>query len=268
MSDMLIRFHTRSLFGASRLRLLMPDDAPFYPYITENNPYYNRPAKTLVILHGFSGDECTWLYQGRAQELCLRYNLNIVLANGNISFYLNRVESGQNYCTFIGEDLMAFLRKTFSIAERREDTLIAGESMGGFGALHTGFAYPDTFGHIIALSSGLIQHEVSEMKPEGGGNFAANYEYYRTVFGEPEKLLESDNNPETLVKKMKAAGKQAPKVFMACGTEDFLLPTNIEFRDFLEREGIPVDFHIGEGEKHDFAFWNRMMDLALPWALA
>ena len=208
MSDMLIRFHTRSLFGASRLRLLMPDDAPFYPYITENNPYYNRPAKTLVILHGFSGDECTWLYQGRAQELCLRYNLNIVLANGNISFYLNRVESGQNYCTFIGEDLMAFLRKTFSIAERREDTLIAGESMGGFGALHTGFAYPDTFGHIIALSSGLIQHEVSEMKPEGGGNFAANYEYYRTVFGEPEKLLESDNNPETLVKKMKAAGSR------------------------------------------------------------
>ena len=81
-------------------------------------------------------------------------------------------------------------------------------------------------------------------------------------------LEESDNNPEILVKKMKAAGKETPDVFMACGTEDFLLPVNIEFRDFLEREGIHVDFHIGEGEKHDFAFWNKMMDLALPKALA
>ena len=57
--------------------------------------------------------------------------------------------------------------------------------MGGFGALHTGLAYPDTFGKVAALSSAFIHHEVAKMEP-GGGNSVANYEYYRQCFGDVE----------------------------------------------------------------------------------
>ena len=37
------------------------------------------------------------------------------------------------------------------------------------------------------------------MKP-GGQDGLANYEYYRECFGDLDKVLESDNNPEVLVK--------------------------------------------------------------------
>ena len=84
-----------------------------------------------------------------------------------------------------------------------------GLSMGGFGAIHTALAYPDLFGKLTALSSALIVHEVSEMK-EGQGNPVANYEYYRECFGDPAKVLESENNPETLVKKIKKNGGTLP----------------------------------------------------------
>ena len=75
------------------------------------------------------------------------------------------------------------------------------------------------------------------MKP-GEGNPVANYEYYRECFGDPAKLHESDNNPEVLAKKLKAEGKKTPKIFMACGTEDFLLEPNRAFHKFLTDTGI------------------------------
>ena len=44
------------------------------------------------------------------------------------------------------------------------------------------------------------------MKP-GENNGVANYDYYRNCFGDLDKLIESNNNPETLVKKIIQQGK-------------------------------------------------------------
>ena len=62
----------------------------------------------------------------------------------------------------MGKELIAYLQKTFGIAMKAEDTFIGGLSMGGFGALHTGFLYPENYSKIAALSSALIVHEVME----------------------------------------------------------------------------------------------------------
>ena len=76
----------------------------------------------------------------------------------------------------------------FSDLRACSETYIMGLSMGGFGALHTAFAYPETFGKVAALSSALIVHEVAGMS-EGQGNATANYEYYRECFGETSEVL-------------------------------------------------------------------------------
>ena len=99
--------------------------------------------------------------------------------------------------------MLGYVRNTFGLAKSAEDTFILGMSMGGFGALHTGLSYPDRFGKIGAMSSALIVHEVAGMKP-GMDNGVANYEYYRECFGDPDRVLESDNNPETLVDKLES----------------------------------------------------------------
>ena len=145
-----------------------------------------------------------------------------------------------------------------------EDTYIMGFSMGGFGAIHTGFAYPDKFGKVIALSSALIHNEVAKMK-EGEGNPVANYDYYRMCFGDPAKLPESDNNPEYLLKKLKAAGTKIPEIFMACGTEDFLLERNREFHQFLNEQGIAHTYEEGPGI-HDMRFWQEWAGKFIPEA--
>lgn len=58
---------------------------------------------------------------------------------------------------------MDYVRRVFRLAKDGSETYIMGLSMGGFGALHTAFAYPETFGKVAALSSALIVHEVAGM---------------------------------------------------------------------------------------------------------
>ena len=86
------------------------------------------------------------------------------------------------------------------------------------------------------------------------------------TFGEPSKVLDSKNNPETLVKNLKAEGKAIPRLFMACGTEDFLLNQNREFHQFLVDQKVPVKY-VEDTGAHDWPFWNKMIEPAIRWAL-
>lgn len=187
------------------------------------------------------------------------------MPTGGISFYLDRPGVGNGYCKFIGEDIPEYLRNTFGLCQGKEDTLIAGNSMGGFGALHTALSYPDQFGKAIGLSSAMVIHQVAAMKP-GFQSPMADYSYYAETFGEPSGVLESDNNPETLVRKLKAACREIPGLYIACGSEDFLLQPNREFRDFLREENVPHTYWEDPGV-HDWTFWNKAIIPALDWAL-
>ncbi len=104
------------------------------------------------------------------------------------------------------------------------------------------------------------------MQP-GGGNGVANYAYYRECFGDPETVLERDVNPEVLIRKLKAAGKEIPGIYMACGTEDFLLASNRKMRDFLQSEGADLRYEEGPGI-HDWNFWGHRCTEGVEWLLS
>lgn len=186
----------------------------------------------------------------------MQYNLAVVMPTGGISFYLDRPGVGNVYGRFVGSDLPDDLQSTFALARDREDTIIAGNSMGGFGALHTALACPERFGCAIGPSSALVIYQVAERTPDGAlghPNVMADYAYYRETFGDPAGLLEGENNPETLVKKRKAEERELPRLFMACGTEDFLLEQNRALSRLLKDAGVPVTY-VEDAGVHDWAF--------------
>ena len=119
---------------------------------------------------------------------------------------------------------------------------------------------------IGAMSSALIVHEVAGMKP-GMDNGVANYEYYRECFGDPDRVLESDNNPETLVDKLISQNKKIPEIYMCCGTEDFLLENNRELHRFLESRNVAHEYFESSGN-HDMQFWNEYTEKIVKWMLA
>lgn len=253
-----IKFFSDCLKRRASVRVILPNDE-----VTDGNFCYSRPPKTLYLLHGYTGIGEEWIWNSAVTAYASRYNLCIVLPDGENSFYLDGPETGRKYATYVGQELPCYIQRTFSLSAKREDNFVGGFSMGGFGAIHTALAFPERFGKLFALSSALITHEVEQMLP-GSDNGTANYEYYRLTFGDPGRLAESENNPEELVRRIRRAKGTMPEIFMACGTEDFLLQENRQFAAFLKEQG--VDFIYREsGGGHDFTFWNQYLEPAVRW---
>ncbi len=253
MAFLKMEYYSRALHRMTAFEMLIPNDP------RENAPVPDRPMRTLFLLHGYTGKAENWVPDGLAQY----YNFAIVMPNGENSFYLNGLSTGHAYQTMVGEELVDYVRSTFGLATSAENTCIAGLSMGGFGALHTGLAYPERFGKIGALSSALIVHGIAGMKP-GEDNGVANYEYYRECFGDLSVVEESENNPEILVKKLRAQGKKIPKMYLCCGTEDGLMPSNRAFHEFLKEEGVNHIWREGPGV-HDMRFWSKHIVHVVKW---
>ena len=257
-----MEFHADTIMQHTSFSFVLPTDSIIEEI--KNPAYYDRPAKSLILLHGLTGTDTDWLYGGVAHEVSKQYNLAIFMPTVGNSFYLDRGYAGGNYGSFVGEELPAFIRKSFGYCQSREDTIIAGLSMGGFGALHTALAFPDTFSSCIALSSALVIHEIARFK--GRKNDVMPEGLVWEVFGDPETILDSDRNPEVLYRRNKAAGKKNPRIYMAIGTEDSLLEYNQEFCSFLENEKADYCYEDGPGV-HNWDFWNEYLPRGIEWVL-
>lgn len=232
---------------------------------TEGNPHYNRPTKNVYLLHGFSGCETDWFTNAPLTDLANQFNVNFFMPCGENNFYLDQPQTGCKYQSYVGVEFVDYTRKTFALSDKAEDTFIGGYSMGGFGALHTALAYPETFSRAIALSSALIVPALKYMKPTDQ-NPMANYEYYSWVFGDMQNAENTDANPAVLIEKLQAKGAKLPELFMACGTEDFLIQPNREFKAYLDSKNVPVTYVEGPGV-HNFDFWREYLKKGLEWAL-
>lgn len=241
MANLNVKYFSKALNRCIFFDMYIPNDSD------ENK---DKKMRTLFLLHGYTGNAYNWV----PEYLCQKYNFAVVTPNGENGFWLDGLSTGHKYCTFVGSELVDYIRRTFNLAMNADETYIMGLSMGGFGALHTGLTYPETFGKISAMSSAIITYELPHMK-SGDDNGMANYDYYHECFGDLEKVLESDNNPEVLAKRLKEQGR-LPEIFMCCGTEDFLLENNRQFHEYLNSIDVKHSYFESKGA-HDMDFWNE-----------
>ena len=258
-----MEFHAQSNMLHSSFCFVLPNDVEMEE--VRDLRHYDRPTKTLILLHGLTGTDTDWLYGGVAQQVAIQYNLAVFMPTTGNTFYLDRGYPGGNHCTFIGKEFPDYIRSTFGFCNRREDTIIAGLSMGGFGAIHTALAYPDTFSSCIALSSAVVQYEYAVKGDRT--NAVISEAMVQDIFGNAEDLITSDKNPEVLFRKCKDQGKDIPKIYLAIGTEDTLYDHNQKFKAFLEKEKADFRYEDGPG-KHDWFFWNEYLPRGLEWIFA
>lgn len=259
-----VDFYSDSLARSTCFHMVLPNDVP--EFMRKGNTNYDRETKLLFLLHGYSGSSKDWLLGSSVQELSAKYNIAVVMPSGENSFYLDGMGTGKAYCRYVGQELVEYVKNTFNLSVGRDSTFIGGLSMGGFGAIHTGLYYPETFGKIVGLSSALIIHNIKN-KTEDFKDGIADYYYYASVFGRLDKLEESVNNPEYLIKKLKKENKTIPAIYMACGTEDFLIEENRAFYRFLKNESVDVEYIESPGV-HNWDFWNAYLEPSIKWLLS
>lgn len=259
-----MEFHARTIMQHANFSFVLPNDVEMEEVFDKS--HYERDTMNLILLHGLTGTDTDWLFGGVAQEMAIQYNINVFMPTTGNSFYLNKGYTGANYADFIAEELPEYIRGTFGIDMRRDNTIIGGLSMGGYGAVRTALAYPDNFFACIGLSSAIHLHEIASGNKRKE-NDVVPAEMLADIFGDPDKLLDSDKNPEFLYSRLKRSGADIPKIYFACGTEDSLITANRTFRDFLEAEGADYIYEEGPG-KHNWTFWNEYINRGLKSLLS
>ncbi len=261
MSVMTVSFMAKSLMRTVPVNVIMPTDKMVFPGMPEPG---NQPKKVLILLHGILGNFTDWVTGTRVQAFAEQHDLCVVMPSGENKFYCNSEVSGDRYGDFIAKDLVDFVRKTFNVSQKREDTFIAGLSMGGFGAIVNGLRHPEVFSCICPLSAALIKQGIINAVDEPGHGFYTKTQYC-AMFGlkDVSDFEGSENDYDALAEKV-ASDPNKPKIYMCCGQQDGLIEPNRAFRDKLKELGYDVTWEEGPGG-HEWDFWGRYIERIINW---
>jgi putative tributyrin esterase len=211
-----------------------------------------RGVPVLYLLHGLSDDCTIWERRTAIERYATEKGIAVVMPEVRRSFYSDE-EVGEDYWTFVAEELPQLVASTFQVSTAREDTFVAGLSMGGFGAFKLALNHPDRFaaaaslsGAIDLLSMDLGARDVS-LRPRIWGD--------RDLAGTADDLigLVGTADPGAL-----------PALFLDCGTEDGLIEQNQRFIAAAEEHSVDLTSRLRPGA-HTWDFWDRGIQDVLDW---
>ncbi len=238
----------KSLQRRTSISVILPSDNIHFLQDTEE--IVPQPYKTLYLLHGLYGSDDIFLANTSIQKFAEDNGVAIVIPCGENSFYVDNPKAHAYYGEFVGQELLDITRNIFPLSDRREDTFIAGFSMGGYGAIRNGLKYSQNFSKIGMISAALITDDIVNYTSDD--NVLRSHEFYESIFGDLDNLKNSDKDPKYLIDNT----DDIPDIFMACGENDFLIDKNIDFYEFLKSRNIDADFIRAPGE-HTWEFCDE-----------
>ncbi|MBR2719470.1 MAG: esterase family protein [Clostridia bacterium] len=197
----------------------------------------------LYLLHGIGGDHSEWLggkpdvvignltASGQAKDMIVV--IPNVRARANDAGNPSDIYSPAHFAAFdnfindLRDDLMPYIAEHYSIAAGRENTAVAGLSMGGREALYIGLTMPETFGYVGAFcpAPGVLPYNVEK------GLF-------------PTEEFKLADGYESLI--LINAGK----------TDGVVGAWPSTYASTLEKNGTKHIFYVTEGG-HDFTVWKH-----------
>ena len=211
--------------------------------------------KTLYLLHGLFGNYTDWVCNTRLMRYAGEKNLAVVMPSGDNAFYVNGILPHNDYGAFVGKELVQMTRRMFPLSDKREDTFIAGLSMGGFGALRNGIKYADTFGYVAGLSSAVHVME------EDTGNPTGEHRIFGKYLADASR---GDNDLTVALEELLKSGRKLPEFYLACGLSDELFDVNVAFRDLLKSKGAKITWDEQKGG-HEWDFWDMEIKKVIDW---
>jgi S-formylglutathione hydrolase FrmB len=209
----------------------------------------------LYLLHGWSDDHTIWQRRTSIERYALEKGLAVLMPGSDLGFYTD-MKYGHDFWEFFSRELPELAAEFFPrLSARREDTFVAGLSMGGFGALKLGINCPERFAAVASLSGltdPLWQWRAGKVSEE-----------WLNIFGGEGEVRGSVNDIHFKLEELIASGKPMPRFYQTCGTEDFLYGINAEFRDKF-KDRIDLTYH-EEAGVHEWAYWDRNIRRVIDW---
>lgn len=246
MAQLFCNFFSYSLGYGVDIMLVIPSVSPCD--MEEGNLSHKIGAAypVLYLLHGHGNDYLCWSRFTSMERYAEERRIAVVTCSVGNKAYMNAAY-GENYYDFIEKELPEFVCANFPVSSKREDTYIAGLSMGGYGALAHGLGHPHSYCAVGAFSPGIIEWNSEQVIQKIGHEVPETLDLYRRT---EEMLLQK---------------KTLPSIFLCIGKQDFLYGPVTEFHQFLLEKGIEHKYDDIEGFEHEWAFWDRELPLFLDW---
>lgn len=173
-----------------------------------------------------------------------------VFANGMVdAFYCDAATIKRPVESVIVKDLVPHIDATFRTIATREGRAVEGFSMGGFGAAHLGFKYPELFGAVSMIDAALV--DLRTMQNRHADIFA------RVFAGDDARYLAE--HPVTLAEKNAARLKSGRTVIRQMVGP--LLSSNVALHEKLTKLGVAHDYRVFEGVPHSHqVIYDRLGD--------
>jgi S-formylglutathione hydrolase FrmB len=201
---------------------------------------------------------------------------------------------GADYFTYIADELPDFLARYLPISRRKEDSFIAGNSMGGYGAFEIAMRRPEQYSAAVSLSGPMrIDWIWRVLSDEALASLAASKDpaaisrgfadfawcnsipeplvhslmrfgdpctarTFRAMFGADATLQDSELDLFALAARLER-GNMPLKLLAYCGTEDYHYGSNLLFQDYAGKTALDYMLITGGGA-HDWTYWNRQIE--------
>lgn len=233
---------------------LMGRDMPYRVIVP---PHYSDPlAKfgnihVVYLLHGLTGHFDNWTDKTKLVEYAAARRLIIVTPEGDNGWYTDSISaSNDKYESYIVKELIPEIDKNFRTLSDRRGRVIAGLSMGGYGAIKFGLKYPEMFSLVGSFSGALGVATFSSDGPDAIGRSI------KSVFGNLDSDTRKNNDIFKMLRELTPEKqKSMPFIYQSCGTEDFLIQNNREFLALLSEKKVPHEYRELPGG-HTWAFWD------------
>lgn len=248
-------FFSEALQLSTAIDVILPD-----PQRASSGALLAAPRRypVLYLLHGLSDDHTIWQRRTSIERYVSGLDLAVVMPAVDRSFYADMAQ-GNRYWTYVSEELPALVGAWFPISGAREDTFVAGLSMGGYGAFKLAFAHPERFAAAASFSGALdmvwaVRNRDRAWRAEA-----------RRVFGPLWRMPGSRHDLFRLARDVAVSPwREQLRLYQWCGVEDFLYVANTRFRDHAQSLGLQLTYAEGPGG-HTWDKWDEQIQRALNW---
>ena len=173
----------------------------------------------------------------------------VVFVNGmNFGMYVDWQDGSVPLETVIVTELIPHLDAAYRTIATREGRLIDGFSMGGYGAARLGFKFPELFGAVSLMGAGPLQPDLRADAPRASQARAEDL-LERVYGGDPDHFRRV--SPREMATRNAKRIAEGTRVRVVIGTADETYANNAAFHADLQRLGIPHEWIVLEGVKHN-----------------
>ncbi len=232
---------------------LLGREIPCRVLLPENYGDTRLRFPVLYLLHGLFGSFENWTTLTGLSSYAAGYGLIIVMPEGGDNWYVD-ARDGEAWESYLIKELIPEIEDDFRTIAPGRGRVIAGNSMGGYGAFKLGLKYPQMFALAASFSGAFNAPRLTDGSDDS--NWEERAPSIMRIFGEPDSDIRSENDLERIVVRLdKRQISELPYFYFDCGSEDSFLPANRELSKIFSSRGLMHEFHELEGG-HDWNYWN------------